>query len=156
MTVYHKLDICIPICYNINNIVAEVNMNNFEVGTKVCHEKFGDGTVYHVSKDCVKVDFDGTAKTFNDKSSDSLKVTGLTSNQKRLKTLKEKSDYSPEEWNNKYRFQEKYAQTNGLSAKTYKLNKELADRFKEVCNKIGKSQSSALTELMTDFIDKNS
>ena len=61
-------------------------MNNFEVGTKVYHEKFGDGTVYHVEKDCVKVDFYGTAKTFSDKSSDSLKVTGLTSNQKRLKT----------------------------------------------------------------------
>lgn len=128
-------------------------MNNFEVGTKVYHEKFGDGTVYHVEKDCVKVDFYGTAKTFSDKSSDSLKVTGLTSNQKRLKTLKEKSNY--DDWNNKYRFQEKYAERNGLSAKTYKLNKEIADRFREVCNKIGKSQSSVLTEFMTKFIEKN-
>ena len=128
-------------------------MNNFEVGTKVYHEKFGDGTVYHVEKDCVKVDFYGTAKTFSDKSSDSLKVTGLTSNQKRLKTLKEKSNYA--DWNNKYRFQEKYAERNGLSAKTYKLNKQIADRFREVCNEIGQSQSSVLTEFMKEFIEKN-
>lgn len=46
----------------------------------------------------------------------------------------------------------KYQKKVGLIAKSYKIKKELADRFAEACNKAGVSQAAKISELMEQFI----
>ena len=48
----------------------------------------------------------------------------------------------------------KYQQKVGLIAKSYKLKRELADRFAEACNKAGVSQAAKISELMEQFIQE--
>ena len=51
-----------------------------------------------------------------------------------------------------YKYQEAYAERNGLISKTYKLNRELVSEFKAACEVNGVSQASKLQELMQDYI----
>lgn len=46
----------------------------------------------------------------------------------------------------------KYQDKIGLIPKTYKLKKELTDRFSEVCAQRGVSQSAILSQLMEEWI----
>ena len=131
-------------------------MGQFDVGTKVTHKEFGEGNVFRVEPNYIKVDFGDIIKIFDVNTCSDLEVKDLSRNQKRIQTLKKKSEYSEEQWENKYRFQDKYEQAKGIGVKSYKLNKQLAEDFKEVCKKIGRSQASVLPELMTNFIEKNS
>lgn len=41
----------------------------------------------------------------------------------------------------------------GYISKSYQMKKELADKFKEACNKAGVSQSGQITKMMTSFIE---
>ena len=50
---------------------------------------------------------------------------------------------------------EKYQKKIGMAAKTYKLNEALANEFKSACERIGVSQASAISEFMTEFIEKH-
>ncbi len=54
---------------------------------------------------------------------------------------------------NKYKYQEAYAERNNLIAKTYKINKDLAEQFKQACDSEGVSQASKLQELMRYWMD---
>ena len=49
---------------------------------------------------------------------------------------------------------EKYQKKTGLISKSYKLKKELVDRFSMACEKAGVSQASQITKMMKDFIDE--
>lgn len=52
----------------------------------------------------------------------------------------------------------KYQQKVGLIAKSYKIKKEIADRFKEACDMNGESQAVVISRLMEQYInqeDKN-
>lgn len=49
----------------------------------------------------------------------------------------------------------KYQQKMGLIAKSYKIKKELADKFAETCNRLGVGQAATITKLMQEFIDAN-
>lgn len=42
----------------------------------------------------------------------------------------------------------------GYISKSYQMKKELADRFKEACNKAGVSQSGQIIKMMTSFIEQ--
>ena len=53
----------------------------------------------------------------------------------------------------KERPQDRYNQKNNLVAKSYRLNKDVADSFKEACEKAGISQSVQLTKMMQEFIN---
>ena len=53
---------------------------------------------------------------------------------------------------NKYKYQEAYAERNNLIAKTYKINKDLAEQFKQACDNEGISQASKLQELMRSWL----
>ena len=53
---------------------------------------------------------------------------------------------------NKYKYQEAYAERNNLIAKTYKINKDLAERFKTACDSDGVSQAGKLQELMRGWL----
>lgn len=46
----------------------------------------------------------------------------------------------------------KYEQKVGIIAKSYKLRRELTDRFAAACEKAGVSQASKISELMEQFI----
>ncbi len=48
----------------------------------------------------------------------------------------------------------KYQQKVGLIAKSYKLKKDVADRFATACEKAGVSQAAKITELMEQFISE--
>lgn len=50
---------------------------------------------------------------------------------------------------------EKYQKKVGYIVKGFRMNRELADEFADVCNKMGVSQSSVITEFMKQFIEKN-
>lgn len=56
---------------------------------------------------------------------------------------------------NKKRPQDKWNEKNGYISKSYRMRKELADEFKEVCEAVGVSQSGQIVKMMTDFIKKN-
>ena len=58
----------------------------------------------------------------------------------------------PEE--KKERPQDRWNKKNNLAAKTYRLNNDIAERFKEACNIAGVSQASQLTKMMLEFIEK--
>lgn len=53
----------------------------------------------------------------------------------------------------KYKAQEKYEKKNGITVKSFKIKKDIADSFKEACDRAGKSQASAISELMQQFIE---
>ncbi len=53
---------------------------------------------------------------------------------------------------NKYKYQEAYASRNNIISKSYKLNKELVDKFKATCEANGVSQAGKLQELMQEYI----
>lgn len=46
---------------------------------------------------------------------------------------------------------ERSQKKNGWAAKTYKLKAEVADQFKEACQKNGESQMAALTRMMKQY-----
>lgn len=48
---------------------------------------------------------------------------------------------------------EKYQKKAGYIAKTFKLKKDIADKFKEACDNAGVSQAAKITELMEQFTD---
>lgn len=50
---------------------------------------------------------------------------------------------------------EKYQKKVGIVAKSYKLKKEIADGFKEACERAGQSQAAVLTELMQQYIKEH-
>lgn len=70
-------------------------------------------------------------------------------------TRKLKSQYSDEEWSDKYRFQKKYDKENGLIVKSYKLEKTITEKFKQTCMEKGLTQSSVLSKIMLEFIEEN-
>ena len=43
----------------------------------------------------------------------------------------------------------------GVAPKAYKLNIELANQFKETCDRLGLAQATVLSEFMEEFIKKN-
>ena len=48
----------------------------------------------------------------------------------------------------------KYQQKAGIISKSYKLKKELADRFAEACAAAGVSQAAQITKMMEEFIQQ--
>lgn len=48
----------------------------------------------------------------------------------------------------------KYNKKNGIIQKSYRMKQELADAFKEACEKSGVSQAAKLAELMQGFVDE--
>lgn len=55
---------------------------------------------------------------------------------------------------NKYESQHKWQDKKGLIPKTYKLNKDIVEKFKEACDMNGVSQASTISELMNVYIEK--
>lgn len=55
----------------------------------------------------------------------------------------------------KIRPQDRWDAKAGMSAKTYKVKTEVADRFKAVCKEKEIAVGIKLTELMQKFIDEN-
>lgn len=49
----------------------------------------------------------------------------------------------------------KYQKKVGLISKSYKIKKNLADEFKEVCDKKGVGQAETISKLMQQFINEN-
>ena len=47
---------------------------------------------------------------------------------------------------------EKYQKKAGFISKSYKLKKDVADRFAAACERAGVSQAAKITELMENFI----
>ena len=50
---------------------------------------------------------------------------------------------------------EKYQKKAGYKTKAFKLKGDVADRFQEACERVGKSQASVITELLEKFISDN-
>ena len=57
--------------------------------------------------------------------------------------------------NTQTRATDKYQKKAGLVAKSFKIRKELADDFAQVCERAGRSQASVITEFMQEFIKNN-
>lgn len=55
----------------------------------------------------------------------------------------------------KERPQDKWNREHGYITKGYRMRRELADEFKEVCERVGVTQSGQIVKMMTDFIQKN-
>lgn len=55
----------------------------------------------------------------------------------------------------KKRPQDRWNEKNNYIAKSFKMRKELADEFKEVCDALNISQSGQIVKMMTEFIQKN-
>ena len=55
----------------------------------------------------------------------------------------------------KIRAQDKWDEKAGIVPKTYKLNKSVADDFKETCNRLKIGQGPVITKLMQEFIENN-
>ena len=55
----------------------------------------------------------------------------------------------------KERPQDRWNEKNNYIAKSFKMRKELADEFKEVCDSVGVSQSGQIVKMMQEFIQKN-
>ena len=49
---------------------------------------------------------------------------------------------------------EKYQKKVGIISKSYKLKKDLADRFAEACAAAGVSQAAQITKMMEEFIQQ--
>lgn len=54
----------------------------------------------------------------------------------------------------KYKEQEEYQKRVGLYPKTYKLNIDLVNEFKDACKKANITQAKQLSIMMQEFIDK--
>ena len=78
----------------------------------------------------------------------------MTQKEKRIDTLKKKSSYTESEWEDPYRFQKKYMEKKGLIVKSYKMPKNIVDKFRDICKEQGKSQNSVLTKLMISYIEE--
>lgn len=50
---------------------------------------------------------------------------------------------------------DKYQKKIGLVAKSYKLKKELTERFAETCHRLGVGQAATISQLMEQFIRDN-
>ncbi len=50
---------------------------------------------------------------------------------------------------------DKYQKKVGLTVKSFKIKKELADGFKETCDRIGVGQAATISRLMQSFIDQH-
>lgn len=57
------------------------------------------------------------------------------------------------EENNKLRPQDRWDAKKGIVAKTYKVNKQVAEDFKEACKQVGVGMGPQLTVMMKAFID---
>ncbi len=55
---------------------------------------------------------------------------------------------------NKYKYQEAYESKNNIAAKTYKLNRDVAERFRDACQERCTSQAKELTRMMLEYIAK--
>ena len=49
----------------------------------------------------------------------------------------------------------KYAEKVGLISKSYKLKREVVEKFATACDKVGVSQAAQLTKMMNEFIEQN-
>lgn len=49
---------------------------------------------------------------------------------------------------------EKWQKKAGYMTKGFKLKRELADEFKEACEKAGASQAAQISKMMREFIDE--
>lgn len=58
------------------------------------------------------------------------------------------------EANKKVRPQDKWDAKAGVISKTYKVNKEVADRFQVACKKAGVAMGTQLTKMMKEFIEE--
>lgn len=54
----------------------------------------------------------------------------------------------------KMRPQDKWDAKAGVAAKTYKVNKKVAEEFRIVCKKCGIAMGTQLTKMMQEFIDQ--
>lgn len=50
---------------------------------------------------------------------------------------------------------DKYQKKAGYMSKSYKLKRDVVERFEEACTKAGVSQASQITKLMEEFIEKS-
>lgn len=50
--------------------------------------------------------------------------------------------------------QDRWNQKNNLITKTYSLNKDTVDAFREACDAAGVSQSAQLTKMMMESVEK--
>ena len=54
----------------------------------------------------------------------------------------------------KIRPQDRWDEKAGIVAKTYKVDKQVAEKFKAVCSEVGKGQGPVITKLMKQFIEE--
>ena len=54
----------------------------------------------------------------------------------------------------KQRPQDKWDEKAGLVPKTYKINKKVAEEFKEACKEAGVAMGTQLTKLMKQFVEE--
>ena len=50
---------------------------------------------------------------------------------------------------------EKYQKKVGYIVKGFKMKREIADEFRDTCDKLGVSQASVITKYMEQFIEQN-
>lgn len=50
--------------------------------------------------------------------------------------------------------QDRWDAKNGIAAKTYKVNKQVADDFKEACKQVGVGMGPQLTAMMQEFVNR--
>ncbi|MBS5544240.1 MAG: hypothetical protein KHX51_14225 [Ruminococcus sp.] len=55
----------------------------------------------------------------------------------------------------KKRPQDKWDEKAGLVPKTYKVNKEVAEEFRQACKEAGVAMGTQLTKLMKEFVEKS-
>ena len=58
----------------------------------------------------------------------------------------------PEE--KKERPQDRWNKNNNLIAKTYRLNQDIVEAFRDACETAGVSQASQLTKMMMNFVER--
>lgn len=56
----------------------------------------------------------------------------------------------------KYKAQERYEKKNGITVKSFKVKKELANQFTATCQMSGESQTTVISRLMQSYIDEHS
>jgi len=50
---------------------------------------------------------------------------------------------------------DRYQRKAGYIAKSFKIKKELAEEFRDTCERLGVSQASVITKFMQEFIEDN-
>lgn len=55
----------------------------------------------------------------------------------------------------KERPQDRWDAKKGYITRSYRMYKSVADEFKEVCEKVGVSQSGQIVKMMKEFIEQN-